>query len=179
MKIYIKNMGCVRCKMVVKSELEKLDIHVINIENEEVQTKENIPQEKLSILDNNFKQLGLELIDTKKEILSEKIKLTIIEWVRHSDEITKMALSKYLSEKLNYNYTYLSNIFSETNGTSIEQFYIMQKIERVKELLHYNTLTLKEISYKTQYSSISHLCSQFKKITGLSPSQYKNLQNKN
>jgi YesN/AraC family two-component response regulator len=165
--------------MVVKWELEKLDIHINKIEMEEVDTMENISQEKLLLLEKNFKQIGLELIDKIKDILVEKVKTVIIEWVRHSDEIVKINLSHYLSEKLGHNYTYLANVFSEVNGSSIEQFYISQKIERVKELLEYNKLTLKEISFKTQYSSIAHLSHQFKKITGLSPTQYKELQNKN
>jgi AraC-like DNA-binding protein len=179
MKIYIKNMICIRCKIVVKSELKKLDIHFRKIEMGEVETTDNVSQEILKLLDNNLRYYGLELIEKKKNILAEKIKTAIIELVHHSDEPLKINLSDYLSEKLNYNYNYLANIFSKVQGTSIEKFYIKHKIERVKELLTYNELNLKEISFLTQYSSIAHLSNQFKKTTGLAPTQFRNLQYKN
>jgi len=179
MKIYIKNMVCTRCKMVVKSELEKLDIHFRTIELGKVETTNNISQEKLKLFNNNLKQCGLELIEDRKNILIEKIKTAIVELVHYSDEQLKIILSDYLSEKLNYNYTYLAKIFSEVQGTSIEKFFITQKIERVKELLVYNELNLKEISFITRYSSVAHLSNQFKKTTGLAPSQFRHLQHKN
>jgi AraC-like DNA-binding protein len=164
--------------MVVKSELEKLDINYRTIDLVEVETTDNVSPEKLKLLDNNLRQYGLELIENSKNILAEKIKTAIIELVHHSEEQLKINLSDYLSEKLNYDYTYLANIFSEVNRASIEKFFISHKIERVKELLVYNDLNIKEISYLTQYSSIAHLSNQFKKITGLTPSKFRNLQYK-
>ncbi len=179
MKIHIKNMVCIRCKMVVKSELERLGIQFTSIELAKVETKDNVSEETLKLLDNNLRQCGLELIENRKVVLAERIKTSIIDLVHNSDELLKINLSDYLSKKLNYDYTYLANIFSEIMGTSIEKFYITHKVERVKELLEYNELNLKEISYMTQYSSIGHLSNQFKKITGLAPTQYRNLQDKN
>lgn len=179
MKIHIKNMVCNRCKMIVKSELIKLGIDFRTIEFVEVETKQDVSQEKLKLFDKNLRQIGLELIEGSKEILAEKIKTAIIELVHYSDKQLKNNLSYYLSKKLHHNYTYLSNIFSEVKGTSIEKFFISHKIERVKELLIYDELNLKEISIITHYSSISHLSNQFKKTTGLAPLQYKNLVFKN
>lgn len=172
-------MVCTRCKMVVKSELEKLDLHFRTIELGEVETTDNIPPEKLKLLDNNLRQYGLELIENRKNILVEKIKTAIVELVHYSDEQLKINLSDYLGEKLHYDYTYLANIFSEVQGTSIERFFITHKIERVKELLVYNESNLKEISFITRYSSVAHLSNQFKKTTGLAPSQFRLLQHKN
>jgi AraC-like DNA-binding protein len=179
MKIYIKNMVCTRCKMVVKSELEKLGLNFKTIELGEVETTDNISQDRLKLLDNNLRLYGLELIENRKNILVERIKTAIVELVHHSDEQLKINLSDYLSEKLNYDYTYLANIFSEVQGTSIEKFFITHKIERVKELLVYNELNLKEISFVTRYSSVAHLSNQFKKTTGIAPSQFRHLQRKN
>jgi AraC-like DNA-binding protein len=162
--------------MVVKSELEKLDIHYITIDLVVAETTDNVSPEKLKLLDNNLRQYGLELMENRKNVLVERIKTSIIELIHYSDERLKINLSDYLSEKLNYDYTYLANIFSEVQGTSIEKFFIMHKIERVKELLIYNELNLKEISFITHYSSVAHLSNQFKKITGLAPSQFRNLR---
>lgn len=175
MKIYIKNMVCNRCKMTVKSELEKTGINFKTIDLVEVETNEEVSHEKLRLLDKNLRQNGLELIKNNKEILSEKIKTAIIEVVHYSEKELKLTLSYYLSKKLDYNYTYLANVFSEVNGISIEKFFITHKIERVKELIVNNELNLKEISIITQYSSIAHLSNQFKKSTGLAPSQYRQL----
>ena len=172
-------MVCARCKMVVKSELTKLDIHYKTTNLGEVETTNNIASDRLKLLDNNLRQYGLELIENRKDILVEKIKTAIIELIHHSDEQLKINLSDFLSGKLNCNYTYLSNIFSEVQGASIEKFYILHKIERVKELLVYNELNLKEISFITHYSSVGHLSNQFKKTTGLAPSQFRHLQYKN
>lgn len=165
--------------MTVKSELEKLGINFKTIELVEVVTDEEVSLEKLKMFDNNLRQNGLELIKNHKEILSEKIKTAVIEVVHYSDKQLKLNLSYYLSKKLNYNYTYLANVFSELNDISIEKFYISHKIERVKELIVNNELNLKEISFITQYSSIAHLSNQFKKSTGLTPSQYRQLVFKN
>lgn len=172
-------MACIRCQMAVKSELENLQIHFRTIELGEVETTENISQEKLKQLDNNLRLMGLELTVNKKNVLAEKIRTAIIEMVNCLNEQTKIYLPDYLTGKLNYKYSVLAKVFSEVKGISIEKFFIAYKIERVKELLIYQELGLKEISYITQYSSIAHMSNQFKKITGLAPSQYRNLKYKN
>jgi len=164
--------------MVVKSELEKLGVQKVRIELGEAEIFEDISTEQLDQLNINLKKVELELMDDKKSILVEKIKMIIIELVHYTDEQIKVNLSDYLSEKLNYNYTYLANLFSEVKGTTIEKFYLHHKIERVKELLVYNELNLSEIAYKLNYSSVAHLSNQFKKITGLTPSHFKNLKQK-
>jgi AraC-like DNA-binding protein len=179
MRIYIQNMVCLRCKMVVKSELDKLGLHYGVVELGEVDIMEDISSGQLSELNTSLKKAGLELMDDKKSILVEKIKTLIIELVHYTDEQIKVNLSDYLSGKLNYNYTYLANIFSEVKGTTIEQFYLTHKIERVKELLVYGELNLTEIAWKLHYSSVAHLSNHFKKKTGLTPSQFKNLKIKN
>ena len=179
MKILIKNMVCTRCIMVVNSALTELEIPYESLELGEVETSENIPEEKLKLLDSYLRPFGLELKENKKNILVEKIKSAVIELVHDPEEQTKVNLSDYLSHKLNYNCTYLSSLFSETQGTSIEKFFITNKIEHVKELLVNDGLNLKEISYITKYSSVAHLSYQFKKTTGLAPSQFRHLQNKN
>jgi len=165
--------------MVVKEELEKIDIHYKTIDLCEVETTEVVPREKLERLRNNLKQLGLELLETRKDVLAEKIKIAIIELANRSDDHMKIKLSDYLREKLKYEYHYLGKVFSEVKGISIEKFFLAHKIERVKELLVYNELNLNEISSLTQYSSIAHLSNQFKKATGLAPSEYRHLRYKN
>ena len=162
--------------MVVKAELEKMGLHYGDIELGEVDVREDIPSEQLTELNIALKKSGLELMDDKKSILVEKIKTLIIEMVHYSDEQIKVNLSDYLSQKLNYNYTYLANIFSEVKGTTIEQFYLSHKIEKVKELLVYGELNLTEIAWKLHYSSVAHLSNHFKKKTGLTPTQFKNLK---
>ncbi|MFV8376170.1 helix-turn-helix domain-containing protein [Flavobacterium sp. LB1P62] len=167
-----------RCKMAVKEELKKLGLHFIVVDLGEVEIMENISMEqrgklKLSLLDS-----GLELMDDKKAMLIEKIKNVIIEMVHHSTENIKVNFSDYLSEKLNHDYTYLSNLFSEVQGTTIEQFIISHKTERIKELIIYGELNITEIAWKMNYSSVAHLSSQFKKVTGLSPSHFKQLKDK-
>ncbi len=179
MKIYIQNMVCMRCKMVVKSELYNLGLHYGKFELGEVEIMEDISAQQLDSLGFSLKESGLELMNDKKSILVEKIKTLIIELVHYNDDQIKINLSDYLSEKLNYNYTYLANLFTEVKGTTIEQFVIAHKIEKVKELLVYHDLNLTEIAWKLHYSSVAHLSNQFKKKTGLTPSQFKNLKNKN
>ena len=169
-------MVCIRCKMVVKSELDKLGLHYTTVELGEVEIKDKISKDQLDSLGKALELTGLELMDDNKKILVEKIKTMIIELIHYSDEQIKINLSDYLSEKLNHNYTYLSNLFSEIKGTTIEQFYLANKIERVKELLVYDELNLTEIAWKLHYSSVSHLSNQFKKMTGLTPSHFKNLK---
>lgn len=178
MKLYIKNMVCNRCKMVVKSEMEKLGLHYVFVELGVADTMEDISPELMNKLDTGLRKSGLELMDDKKSMLIEKIKNIIVELVHYTDELPKTNLSNYLSNKLNYDYTYLANLFSEVQGTTIEQFFITHKIERVKELLVYDELNLKEIAFKLHYSSVSHLSNQFKKVTGLTPSHFKQLRHK-
>ncbi len=165
--------------MVVKSELDKLGLHYGKVELGEVEIMEDISAQQLDSLGFSLKESGLELMNDKKSILVEKIKTLIIELVHYNDDQIKINLSDYLSEKLNYNYTYLANLFTEVKGTTIEQFVIAHKIEKVKELLVYHDLNLTEIAWKLHYSSVAHLSNQFKKKTGLTPSQFKNLKNKN
>jgi AraC-like DNA-binding protein len=171
-------MVCIRCKMVVKSELEKLGLHHTRIDLGEAEIMEDISPEQLHRLNVALRQTGLELIDDNKSILVEKIKTIIIELIHYNDEQIKINLSDYLSGKLNHNYTYLSNLFSEVKGTTIEKYYLNHKIEKVKELLVYDELNLTEIAYRLHYSSVAHLSNQFKKMTGLTPSHFKNLKHK-
>ena len=178
MKLYIKYMVSLRCKMVVKEELQKLGLHFVIVELGTVEILENITSAQHQQLKLNLMQAGLELLDNKKSILIEKIKNVIVDMIHHSDTLPKVNYSDYIGEKLGYDYTYLSNLFSEVKGITIQQFIIIHKIERVKELLLYNELNLTEISYKLHYSSVAHLSNQFKKITGLSPSFYKSLKQK-
>jgi AraC-like DNA-binding protein len=164
--------------MVVKSELDKLGIPYSAVELGEVEITEKISKDQLDNLSVALKMTGLELMEDNKKILVEKIKTIIIELIHYNDEQIKINLSDFLSEKLNHNYTYLSNLFSEVKGTTIEQFYLANKIEKVKELLVYDELNLTEIAWKLHYSSVSHLSNQFKKMTGLTPSHFKNLKHK-
>jgi len=172
-------MVCRRCQMAVKSELEKLGLHHTRVELGETEIMEDLSAEQRDYLSTSLKKIGLELLDDKKQIIVERIKTLIIELVHYNDEQIKTNLSDYLSEKLNHNYTYLSNLFSEVKGTTIEKFYLSNKIERVKELLVYDELNLTEIAWKLHYSGVAHLSNQFKKMTGLTPSHFKNLKNKN
>jgi AraC-like DNA-binding protein len=162
----------------VKSELEKLGLHYTSVELGEAEIKESISAEQMAHLSIALRRTGLELMDDKKSILVEKIKAIIIELVHYTDEQIKINLSDYLGEKLNYDYTYLANLFSEVKGTTIEKFYLTHKIEKVKELIVYDELNLTEIAEKLHYSSVAHLSNQFKKITGLTPSHFKKLKHK-
>jgi AraC-like DNA-binding protein len=166
-----------RCKLAVREELKKLGLHFIVVDLGEVEIMETISADKRERLRSGLLACGLELMDDKKAILIEKIKNIIIEMVHHSEEVIKVNFSDYLAEKLDHNYTYLANLFSEVQGTTIEQFIISHKIERIKELMIYDELNFTEIAWKMNYSSVSHLSSQFKKITGLSPSHFKKLKN--
>jgi AraC-like DNA-binding protein len=163
--------------MVVKSELEKLGLHYIAVDLGEAEIREEISAEQLVRLGKALKKSGLELMDNRKSILVEKIKTVVIELVHYNEEQIKINLSDYLSEKLNHNYTYLANLFSEVKGTTIEHFYLAHRIEKVKELLVYDELNLTEIAWKLHYSSVAHLSNQFKKMTGLTPTHFKNLKN--
>ncbi len=178
MKLYIKYMVSLRCKMMVKEELKKLGLHYVIVELGMIEILEDITLEQRKQLKETLFHSGLELLDDKKSILIEKIKNVITEMIHYSDELPKVNYSDYISEKLDYDYTYLANIFSEIRGITIQQFITIHKIERVKELLIYDELNLTEISYKMHYSSVAHLSNQFKKITGLTPTFYKQLKDK-
>ena len=176
MKLYIKYMVSTRCKLAVKEVLKKLGLHFVMVDLGEIDIMEDITDEQREVLRVELHNVGLELMDNKRAVLIEKIKNVIIEMVHYSDELPKVNYSDYISEKLNHDYTYLSNIFSEVKGITIQQFIITHKVERIKEFLLYDELNLTEISYKMNYSSVAHLSNQFKKITGLTPSHYKQLK---
>ena len=165
-----------RCKMAVKEELKKLGLHFIVVELGEVEIMETISAEQREVLKAGLIDSGLELMDDKRAVLIEKIKNVIIDMVHHSDEMIKTNFSDYLSDKLKHDYTYLANLFSEIQGITIEHFIINHKIERIKELIIYDELNITEIAWKMNYSSVAHLSNQFKKITGLSPSHFKQLK---
>ncbi|MGZ4072898.1 MAG: helix-turn-helix domain-containing protein [Bacteroidia bacterium] len=167
-----------RCKMAVKEELKKMGLHFMVVELGEIDIMEDISDSQREELRAALLVSGLELMDDKRSILIEKIKNVIIEMVHHSDEIIKTNFSDYLSEKLSHDYTYLANLFSEVQGTTIAQFLICHKVERIKELIIYDEMNISEIAWKMNYSSVAHLSNQFKKVTGLSPSHFKQLKDK-
>ncbi len=164
--------------MVVKEELKKLGLHFIIVDMGVVDIMENILPKQHEQLRIALLKSGLELMEDKKAVLIEKIRNVIIEMVHYSEDLPKTNFSDYLSEKLKYDYTYLANLFSEVQGTTIEKFIISHKVERVKELIIYDELSLTEIAWKMHYSSVAHLSNQFRKITGLTPSHFKKLKNK-
>tara|TARA_R100001143_G_scaffold4167_1_gene6998 strand:+ start:26892 stop:27410 length:519 start_codon:yes stop_codon:yes gene_type:complete len=164
--------------MFVKDELNKIGLDNANVELGFVEFEDEITDEQLETFGENLKKGGLELLDDKKHILVEKIKNLIIEMVYQTDDLPNVNDSDYLSEKLHYDYTYLSNVFSEVKGTAIQQYIIKHRIERIKELLLYDELTLTEIAWQLNYSSVSHLSNQFKKVTGLTPTYFKELKSK-
>jgi len=164
--------------MLVKEELKKLGIGYTSVDLGMVEVQDDISDKQLEDFDRNLKKSGLELLDDKRNILVEKIKSVIVEMIHYEDEVPKVNDSDYISEKLGYDYTYMSNTFSEVKGITIQQYIILHKIERVKELLLYDELTLTEIAHKLHYSSVAHLSNQFKKITGLTPTYFKKLKEK-
>ncbi|SEB51859.1 AraC-type DNA-binding protein [Tenacibaculum sp. MAR_2009_124] len=176
MKLYIKYMVSMRCKMQVEAELKKLDLNYFVVELGMVEILENISEEKRIQLKIKLSKWGLELLDDKRSILIEKIKVVIINMIHHSEEIPKINYSDYISDKLGYDYTYLANTFSEVKGITIQHYIINHKVEKIKELLLYDELNISEIANKLHYSSAAHLSNQFKKSTGLSPSFYKKMQ---
>ncbi len=176
MKIYIKNMACDSCKTVVKTELKKLRVPYTRVELGEAEIKGTLSAEKKNKFNQAIKKSGLELLESKRGILIEKIKLLIHDLVTHPGKVPRVKVSVYLSEKLNYDYNYLSNLFSETEVVTIEQYMISVKVERIKELIMFDDLTLTEISHRLNYSSVAHLSAQFKKATGLNPSHFKRLK---
>ena len=172
-------MVCSRCKMVVTDELIKFGVHPKSVELGEVEITEEINSEKKNELNKILQSFGFELIDDKKSKLIEKIKNTIVELVHYSDDQLTTNFSEHISKKLHHDYNYMSNLFSEVEGITIEKYFIAQKIEKVKELLKYDELTLSEIADRLGYSSVAYLSNQFKKQTGLTPTFYKSLkQNK-
>ncbi|MBC3846435.1 helix-turn-helix transcriptional regulator [Winogradskyella echinorum] len=178
MKLYIKYMVSLRCKLFVKYELEKLGLHYTSVELGMIEIKEDISELQKQELKSNLAISGLELMDDKRSILIDKIKNVIIEMIHYSDEVPKVNYSDYIAQKLKYDYTYLSNLFSEVKGITIQHFIIKHKIERAKELILYDELNLTEIAYKLNYSSVAHLSHQFKKVTGHTPSFYKKIGKK-
>ncbi|MES2618223.1 MAG: helix-turn-helix domain-containing protein [Bacteroidota bacterium] len=178
MKIYVKNMACESCKAFVKEALEELDITPIKIELGEIETKKDVTDDEKLQLNRKIKTVGLELLEKKQGVLIEKIRKVMIDYVYKSDEKPNIKFSVLLSEELDYSYTYLANFFSEVEATTIEQYIISLKIERIKELIIFDEITFSEIAHKMHYSSVAHLSAQFKKTTGLTPTHFKKLKNK-
>lgn len=178
MKLYIKNMVCSRCKMVVKAELEKLGLHLLSVDLGVIETKSSITEKKKHDIAVKLKEFGFEMIDDKKSKSIEKIKILIIDLIHHRNNDLNINLSEHISNHLSQDYAMLSNLFSEVEGITIEKYVILQKIERVKELLMYDEMSLSEIAFLLRYSSVAYLSNQFKKITGFSPSHYKQLKDK-
>ncbi|MDD2564941.1 MAG: AraC family transcriptional regulator [Salinivirgaceae bacterium] len=176
MKLYIKNMVCDRCIMVIKHELEKFGYHPLHVTLGEVLLKEEMSDYEKQALNQHLETLGFEIMDDKKSRLIVQIKAAIIEIVRQQNSEIKSNLSDYLGSKLHHDYTYLSNLFSEVEGTTIEKYLIAQKIEKVKELLVYDELSLSEIAFQMNYSSVAYLSNQFKKVTGLTPTHFKKIK---
>jgi AraC-like DNA-binding protein len=175
MKLYIKNMVCARCTIVVRSELEKLGLNYITMKTGEVEVQDDIPEEKQLQVRLAMNQLGLELIDDHDSIIIERIKTTIIHLISEEEEQLRTKISDYVSSKLGYSYHYLSSLFSAIHGSSIERYYITHKIERVKEMLIHERLSFSEIAFRMRYSSVAHLSGQFKKETGLTLTQFRQL----
>jgi len=178
MKLYIKNMVSVESRVNVEKVLANLGLAHLPLHTEEVELTDNIDASTINLIKENLTPFGLEIIADKKSQLIEKIKNSVIEMVQDGDKPLKTNFSNYLSARLMYDYTYMANLFSKVQGITIEHFIILHKIERVKELLTLGQLTLTEISYKLHYSSVGHLSNQFKKVTGFTPSYFKQLGNK-
>jgi AraC-like DNA-binding protein len=178
MKIIIKYMVSNPCIVIVKEELRKLGYDYVSVKLGEAEISENITNEQIEEIKFALNKFGLVVIEDKKKLLVEKVKNIIIEMVHYEEEMPKIKFSYYISQKLNYNYTYLANLFSQTEGITIESFILSHKIEKAKELIVYNELTLTEIASKLDYSSIAHFSNQFKKITGLRASDFKSMKEK-
>ena len=176
MNIYIKNMVCNRCILVVQNELDKLGIEATNIKLGEIILKKDLTTAEREALENVLDPLGFQVIDDKKSRMIEKIKNVIIDLVHHQDNDAKTNLSDVLSDALHHDYNYLSNLFSDIEGTTIEKYFIAQKVEKIKELLVYDELSLSEIADRMNYSSVAYLSNQFKKVTGLTPSHFKQIR---
>lgn len=171
-------MVCDRCKWVVKTELEKLGHQVMVVNLGEVELKEDISDEQRAIVEGKLQEFGFELMNDKSSVLIEQIKTQIIQLVKDTETLEKQNLSEYLSKTLHRDYSSLSKMFSEVTGVTIEQYFILQKIERAKELIVYDEMSLTQIAFELGYSSVAHLSSQFKKVTGLTPSHFKGLKQK-
>jgi AraC-like DNA-binding protein len=178
MKLYIKNMVCPRCETAVKSEFEKLKLSITAMQLGEVEIATDLDESQLQLLSKNLNSLGFELLNDKASIIIERIKNLIIDLVHYKKEPLKINLSNYLAEDLSQDYSILSKLFSETEKITIEHYFIIQKIERVKELLLYNEMTLSEIAFHLNYSDVAHLSNQFKKNTGFTPTQFIKLKDK-
>lgn len=171
-------MVCSRCKLVVKSELEKLGLTILSVELGEADIIDSLDENQKQLIVKKLEQFGFEVIDDKKSRLIEQIKTIIIELVHHNKDGIKINLSDFISEKLSLDYNYVSNLFSEVEGVTVEKYYILQRIEKAKELLVYDELSLSEIAYQLNYSSVAYLSNQFKKITGFTPTYFKQLKEK-
>ncbi|WP_241140635.1 helix-turn-helix domain-containing protein [Cognataquiflexum rubidum] len=178
MKMYVKNMACQSCVAFVKEALDEMDIVPVKVGLGEIETKKDVTDEEKRELNKKIKKVGLELLEKKQGVIIEKIRKVMVDYVYHSDEKPNVNFSTLLSDKLNHSYTYLSNFFSEVEATTIEQYLISLKIERVKEMIILEEFNLSEIAFKLHYSSAAHLSNQFKKVTGLSPSHFKKLKEK-
>ncbi len=178
MKLYVRNMACLSCKVVVQESLEEMEKQCIKVELGEVETKEDLTDVEKKKLNDRIRKVGLELLENKQGAIIEKIRKVVVDYVYHTEEKLIVNFSDYLSKKLNYSYTYLANLFSEVEASTIEQYVIAMKIERIKELIMFEDVTLTEISYKLHYSSVAHLSTQFKKVTGLTPTHFKQLKKK-
>lgn len=178
MKLYVRNMACLSCEVVVKEALEELNIGHFTVKMGEIETQKELTHAEKIKLNNKIKTVGLELLENKQGAIIEKIRKVVVDYVYHTEEKIITNFSDYLSKKLNYNYTYLANLFSEVEVSTIEQYVIAMRIERIKELIMFENMTLTEISYKLHYSSVAHLSAQFKKVTGLTPSHFKQLKKK-
>ena len=179
MKLNIKYMVSQRCKMIVKEELKNLDLHFIIVDLGEIEIMEDINEEQREKLRKGLLKSGLELMEDKKGILIENIKKLVLELIEVTDEMTHINYPEVISKKLNQDYTYLSNVFSEMKGITLQQFIINNKVERIKDLIIFGKLNLTEIAWKMNYSSVAHLSNQFKKVTGLTPSNFKLLKENN
>ena len=174
--IFIKNMVCPRCILAVENILSEENLHLNNIELGKVEISENLNSAQMKVLDGKLKKMGFEILKSREKQLAEQIKTTLIEFIDQSDkEDSNIKLSVLISEKLDLDYTQLSKIFSREEGITIEKYFIRLKIEKAKELISYHDLNLSEIAYKLHYSSLQHLSTQFKMITGMSVSEYKKL----
>lgn len=178
MKIYVKNMACESCKIVVKAALEEMGISPVKVELGEIETREAISDDDKKELNSKIRNAGLELLEKKQGVLIEKIRQVMVDYVYNSDEKPNIKFSVLLSKELNHNYTYLANFFSEVEATTIEQFIISLKIERAKELILFGEDTFSEIADKLHYSSVAHFSTQFKKVTGLTPTHFRELKEK-
>ena len=174
--IFIKNMVCNRCILVIKQILKDLQFTPLQVDLGTAVVKEELTSDDREVIRKALEEYGFELIDDKRQRIIEQIRTSIIQLVHYEGNLSKLKLSEYLKEKCHYDYSFLSKLFTEMNGISIEKYYIAQKVERIKELLFYDELSISEIADKLQYSSVAHLSPQFRNVTGMSPSEFKRLK---